>query len=146
VVSYNRKKNETIKRKGGITVDQELAAAIANEFKNNLKVLTAIGDATRQAILMALIEGPQNPGMRVGEIRVKTHLSRPAVSHHLKILKEAQIISVRKEGTLNYYRLDSGSKLKLLKNLVNEIEKVLAQCEGQASEHRSGITGRGNRQ
>lgn len=127
-------------------MDQELAATIAIEFKNNQKVLNAIGDETRQAILIALIQGPQSPGMRVGEIRVKTHLSRPTVSHHLKILKESQIISVRKEGTLNYYSLDSGSKLKLLKSLVNEIEKVLAQCEGQASEQRSGRTGRGSRE
>jgi len=126
-------------------VDQELAANIAIEFKNNQKVFNAIGDETRQAILMVLIQGPK-PGMRVGEIRVQTHLSRPAVSHHLKILKEAQIISVRKEGTLNYYRLDSGSKLKLLKSLVNEIENVLAQCEGHASEERFGRTGRGDLQ
>lgn len=110
-------------------MEQELAANIAIEFKNNQKVLAAIGDETRQAILMTMIQGQQNPGMRVGEIRAKTHLSRPAVSHHLKILKEAQIISVRKEGTINYYRLDSKSKLKLLKNLVNEIEKVLSLCE-----------------
>lgn len=91
--------------------------------------MNAIGNATRQAILMALIQGPQNPGMRVGEIRAKTYLSRPTVSHHLKILKEAQIISVRKEGVINYYRLDSGSKLMSLKSLVNEIGKVLAPCE-----------------
>ncbi|MGV2966317.1 aldo/keto reductase [Paenibacillus sp. FSL L8-0435] len=32
--------------------------------------------------------------MRVGEIRMKTHLSRPTVSHHLKILKESQIAQV----------------------------------------------------
>ena len=74
---------------------------------------------------MALIQGPQKPGMRVGEIRVQTHLSRPAVSHHLKILKDAQIISVHKEGTRNFYRLDAGSKLRSLKNLVSEIDKLL---------------------
>nr|WP_307416899.1 metalloregulator ArsR/SmtB family transcription factor [Paenibacillus sp. W2I17] len=127
-----------------IYLDQELATTIAIEFKNNQKVLNAIGDETRQAILIALIQGPQKPGMRVGEIRMKTHLSRPTVSHHLKILKESQIISVRKEGTLNYYSLDSGSKLKLLKNLVNEIEKLLTQCEEQASEQELGNTGRGS--
>lgn len=115
--------------KGGISVDQELTATIAIEFKKSQKVLNAIGDETRQAILMALIQGSQDPGMRVGEIRLKTHLSRPSVSHHLKILKEAQIISVRKEGTRNYYRLDTGSKLMLLKSLVNELEKALAQCD-----------------
>lgn len=107
---------------------------VASEFRNSLKVLNAVGDETRQAILLSLLQGPQNPGMRVGEIRVKTHLSRPSVSHHLKILKEAEIISVRKEGTRNYYRLDSGSKLLVMKSLVNEIEKVLAQCAGQAPE------------
>ncbi|WP_144029048.1 ArsR/SmtB family transcription factor [Paenibacillus rigui] len=107
----------------------EVTANLAAEFKKNQKVLTAIGDETRQAILMALIQGQQDPGMRVGEIKEKTHLSRPAVSHHLKILKEAQIISLRKEGTMNYYHLDAKSKLKSLKNLVDQIEMLLSQCE-----------------
>ncbi|MEK5238361.1 metalloregulator ArsR/SmtB family transcription factor [Paenibacillus sp. FSL L8-0470] len=108
---------------------QEIIANLTNEFKNNQKVLTAIGDETRQAILMTLIQGQQYPGMRVGEIKERTHLSRPSVSHHLRILKDAQIISVRKEGAKNYYRLDVTSKLKLLKNLVDEIEMLLSQCE-----------------
>ncbi|MFX3636716.1 MAG: ArsR/SmtB family transcription factor [Candidatus Pristimantibacillus sp.] len=108
---------------------QEIIANLANEFKKNQKVLIAIGDETRQAILMTLIQGQQNPGMRVGEIKEKTHLSRPTVSHHLRILKDAQIISVLKEGTINYYRLDVTSKLKMLKNLVDEIELLLPQCE-----------------
>lgn len=86
---------------------------------------------------MALIQGPQKPGMRVGEIRLQTHLSRPAVSHHLKILKEAQIISVHTEGTRNFYRLDAGSKLKSLKNLASEIDKLFEQCEEPATESRS---------
>ncbi|SCZ00511.1 regulatory protein, arsR family [Paenibacillus polysaccharolyticus] len=86
---------------------------------------------------MALIQGPQKPGMRVGEIRLQTHLSRPAVSHHLKILKEAQIISVHKEGTRNFYLLDAGSKLKSLKNLASEIDKLFEQCEEPATESRS---------
>jgi len=110
-------------------VEQGIAANLALEFKKNQKVLTAIGDETRQAILMILIQGQQHPGMRVGEIREKTHLSRPSVSHHLRILKEAEIVSVRKEGTINYYRLDVQSKLSLLKNLVREIDNVLLQCE-----------------
>lgn len=108
---------------------QEIVANLANEFKKNQKVLIAIGDETRQAILMTLIQGQQNPGMRVGEIKEKTHLSRPTVSHHLRILKDAQIISVLKEGTINYYRLDVTSKLKTLKNLVDEIDLLLPQCE-----------------
>ena len=34
-----------------------------------------------------------------------TSLSRPAISHHLKILKEAGIVDIRQEGTANYYYL-----------------------------------------
>ncbi|OPH62154.1 transcriptional regulator [Paenibacillus ferrarius] len=108
---------------------QLVTANLADEFIKNQKVLTAIGNETRQAILLAMIQGQQEPGMRVGEIKEETHLSRPAVSHHLRILKEAQIISVRKEGTINYYRLDTKSKLSLLKNLVEQIEILLSQCE-----------------
>lgn len=107
----------------------EIVSNLVEEFKKNQKVLIAIGDETRQSILMTLIRGQQHPGMRVGEIREETHLSRPAVSHHLKILKEAEIISVRKEGTINYYRLDTQSKLILLKKLVQEIENALMHCD-----------------
>lgn len=45
-------------------------------------------------------------GLRVCEITEKTNLSRPAVSHHLQILKNADIVKVRKEGTKNYYYFD----------------------------------------
>lgn len=41
-------------------------------------------------------------GLRVGEITKQTHLSRPAVSHHLRILREAGIILMRKEGTKTF--------------------------------------------
>ncbi|MBQ8081208.1 MAG: helix-turn-helix transcriptional regulator [Clostridia bacterium] len=45
-------------------------------------------------------------GMRVGEITKGTHLSQPAVSHHLKILCDAKILTVRKEGTMNFYQMN----------------------------------------
>lgn len=62
------------------------------------KVLLAIGDETRQAILLVLMETECQTGLRVGEITKQTHLSRPAVSHHLRILREAGVILMRKEG------------------------------------------------
>ena len=45
-------------------------------------------------------------GVRVGAITEKTNLSRPAVSHHLQIRKDAGLISMRREGTKNYYYFD----------------------------------------
>lgn len=46
-------------------------------------------------------------GVRVGAITEKTNLSRPAVSHHLRILKDAGLVKVRREGTKNYYYFDA---------------------------------------
>ncbi|MGL4737531.1 MAG: ArsR/SmtB family transcription factor [Cellulosilyticaceae bacterium] len=100
---------------------QRRLTEITSKFKICRKTLAALGDETRQLILIALLEGEFN-GIRVGEITKKTHLSRPAVSHHLKILKEAKIVNVRREGTKNYYYLDSNeSQWQTLTELINLI-------------------------
>lgn len=100
---------------------QDRIVEIASKFKDCRKAISAIGDETRQLILITLLESDFN-GIRVGEITEKTHLSRPAVSHHLKILKEAEIVNMRREGTKNYYYLDSKkSQWKSLKDLINLI-------------------------
>ncbi|PFS64597.1 ArsR/SmtB family transcription factor [Bacillus thuringiensis] len=104
---------------------QEQLNIIKKDFIDSQKVLLAIGDETRQAILLVLMETECQTGLRVGEITKQTHLSRPAVSHHLKILREAGIILMRKEGTKNFYNIDIRTKLGLLKNLVLDIEKLL---------------------
>ena len=49
-------------------------------------------------------------GVRVGAITEKTHLSRPAVSHHIQILKDAGLLKVRREGTKNYYYFDADAQ------------------------------------
>ena len=100
---------------------QERLKEITSKFKTCRKAISAMGDETRQLILLTLLESDFN-GIRVGEITKKTHLSRPAVSHHLKILKEAEIVNVRREGTKNYYYLDSNeSQWKTLTELINLI-------------------------
>lgn len=94
------------------------------DFKTCTQVLTAIGDETRQLIIIVLIDAGCG-GMRVGDITGQTHLSRPAVSHHMKILKNAGIVQVRKEATMNYYYLEPSSRLMNLKKLIINIEKQL---------------------
>ncbi|MGE7840057.1 ArsR/SmtB family transcription factor [Lysinibacillus sp. NPDC093712] len=96
---------------------------------NCQKVLLAIGDETRQSILLVLMGTDCQTGLRVGEITEQTHLSRPAVSHHLKILRDAGIILMRKEGTKNFYYIDIRTKLSLLKTLILDIETLLKQYE-----------------
>lgn len=61
-------------------------------------------------------------GAKVGEITERTHLSRPAVSHHLQILKDAGILRVRKEATRNYYYFDPD--MESLGRLVRVLQKA----------------------
>jgi DNA-binding transcriptional ArsR family regulator len=64
--------------------------------------MTALGDPTRQAIFERLVEGPRPVGELAGELPV----SRPAVSQHLKVLKDAGLVVDRKVGTRRLYQVD----------------------------------------
>ena len=83
---------------------QELARLQA-EFRDCQKLLCALGNETRQYLLYVLLDGPCR-GSRVIELARRTHLSRPSISHHLQILKEAGVVRARREGTCIYYYLD----------------------------------------
>jgi DNA-binding transcriptional ArsR family regulator len=63
---------------------------------------TALGDPTRRAIFERLAERPR----AVGELARELPGSRPAVSQHLRVLKEARLVTERPEGTRRIYRLD----------------------------------------
>jgi DNA-binding transcriptional ArsR family regulator len=67
-------------------------------------VLDALGDPTRRQIFESLKAGPRS----VGELAEGLPVSRPAVSQHLRVLKEAGLVSDRKEGTRRLYRIDPG--------------------------------------
>ena len=64
--------------------------------------MDALGDPTRRAIFEQLRRGPR----AVGEIAGKLPVSRPAVSQHLRVLKEAGLVTERRDGTRRLYRLD----------------------------------------
>jgi DNA-binding transcriptional ArsR family regulator len=65
----------------------------------------ALGDPNRRAILELLRRGDRS----VGELAQELPISRPAVSRHLRLLKDAGLVSDRPEGTRRLYRLhDSG--------------------------------------
>lgn len=64
----------------------------------------ALGDATRRAIVASLAERPR----AVGELAAELPVSRPAVSQHLRVLKEAGLVRERAEGTRRVYGLEPG--------------------------------------
>lgn len=80
---------------------------LAEEFERCRKILLALGDENRQHLILEMMQMGECSGVRVGAITEKTHLSRPAVSHHLRILKQAGLLKLRREGTKNYYYFDA---------------------------------------
>jgi DNA-binding transcriptional ArsR family regulator len=64
--------------------------------------LDAIGDGTRRAILAQLLTGPKS----VGDLASDLPVSRPAVSQHLRVLKDAALVSDRAHGTRRVYALN----------------------------------------
>jgi DNA-binding transcriptional ArsR family regulator len=68
----------------------------------NEKAIDALGDATRRAIFERLREGP----LAVGELARGLPVSRPAVSQHLRVLKDAGLVSDRRDGTRRLYRVE----------------------------------------
>lgn len=63
---------------------------------------TALGDATRRAIFLRLADRPR----AVGELADGLPISRPAVSQHLKVLKEAGLVVDRAAGTRRIYQVN----------------------------------------
>jgi DNA-binding transcriptional ArsR family regulator len=64
--------------------------------------LAALGDPTRRAIFESLARGPKAVGQLADELPV----SRPAVSQHLRVLKEAGLVADEPAGTRRIYRVD----------------------------------------
>jgi DNA-binding transcriptional ArsR family regulator len=64
--------------------------------------MDALGDATRRAILEQLLARPQ----AVGELAREFPISRPAISQHLRVLKNARLVVDRAEGTRRVYQVN----------------------------------------
>lgn len=109
---------------------------LAEEFEQCRSILLALGDENRQHLILELMRMEGCGGARVGAITEKTNLSRPAVSHHIKILKDAGILDLRKEGTKNYYYFnremeDMGRLIQMLTH-AREIVNALPDQSGEA--------------
>lgn len=71
--------------------------------------LGALGDRTRRAIVLLLADRPQ----AVGELAAELPVSRPAVSQHLKVLKDAGLVDEEPIGTRRVYHLNAAGLLAL---------------------------------
>ena len=87
---------------------------------------SALGDPTRRAIFERLAGRPRS----VGELAAELPVSRPAVSQHLKVLKEAGLVSDRADGTRRLYRVEPGGVGALRDYLDRFWDQALAAFKG----------------
>ncbi|WP_152397783.1 ArsR/SmtB family transcription factor [Paenibacillus cellulositrophicus] len=98
---------------------------ILQQFKDCIPLLEVLTDVNRQAIIMLLAQNKL--GLNVNTIAGHINLSRPAVSHHLKVLKQSGFIKSEKKGVENYYVLTVRKPLEQLKSLITAVED---ECDG----------------
>jgi DNA-binding transcriptional ArsR family regulator len=99
--------------------------------------LEALADPTRRAVFERLRQGPSP----VGRLASFLPVSRPAVSQHLRVLKEAGLVTEEQDGTRRIYRIDPSGLGQLRAWLDQFWESALdafkAEVEKQDGEHKA---------
>jgi DNA-binding transcriptional ArsR family regulator len=86
------------------------------------EAIAALADPTRRTVFERLRGGPRP----VVEIARGLPVSRPAVSQHLRVLKDAGLVRERREGTRNFYSVDGDALAELREYFENFWEEALA--------------------
>jgi ArsR family transcriptional regulator, arsenate/arsenite/antimonite-responsive transcriptional repressor len=97
-----------------VTLDDVLAT-----FRASAPIFNALGDAFRQDIVMLLA---QQERLNVNQIAQQMPLSRPAISHHLKVLLTAGLVQMERVSRENFYSLSVNQGLATLRRFVEQAE------------------------
>lgn len=100
---------------------------LEKQFHSCMPLFIALGDEVRLGIIEVLTRAERSgntDGLNVNEITRQTSLSRPAISHHLKILKDSGLVEIRQCGTSNYYRLTLANSTRTLMKLGALVEET----------------------
>ena len=103
----------------GISSHPELLA----KSQELIPLFKCLGDEMRAEIMHALSDEGE---LNVNQITERVELSRPAVSHHLLLLKQLDLVEVRKDGTERFYRIK-------FKHALDEIEKWIHMFREQCT-------------
>ena len=97
-------------------------------MKTYEEAMNALGDPTRRAIFERLAAGPKP----VGELAEELPVSRPAVSQHLRVLRDAGLVSERPSGTRRIYRVDPNGVGALRAYFEGFWDRALADFKAEA--------------
>lgn len=89
-------------------------------FRACIPLFQVLGDVYRQDIILLLAE---KKSLTVNEITDHSTLSRPAISHHLKLLRQANLVTIEQKGTQRFYSLSLETSIDQFKKLVSIVEE-----------------------
>ena len=95
--------------------------SIPSEWSSTSKLFVALGDEQRQRILMAFEPGER---LNITQIVSTSSLSRTAVNHHLKVLRDAGVLASEKVGKEVYFWIDKN-------HIVDALQRVLGYVKEQ---------------
>lgn len=95
------------------------STTITQAFDHARPLFFALGEPVRQRIILLLAAQGE---LNVAQLTEHLPLSRPAISHHLKILRQAGLLQMRSRGTENLYSLTVHDALARLKRFVQAVE------------------------
>jgi DNA-binding transcriptional ArsR family regulator len=84
-------------------MNPDYAKSLPQDWEPYARFFSALGDTYRQQILLIFEPGEE---LCVNEIAAGFALSRPAISHHLKVLRDAGLLTSEKRGKEVYYRVN----------------------------------------
>ena len=100
---------------------QSYARAIPAAWRRTAGMFVALGDPHRQRIVLMFEPGEE---LTVGQIVAASTLSRSAVAHHLKVLREAGVLHARKSGKEVWYTTDPAAVRKALSAVLDYLEDM----------------------
>lgn len=91
-----------------------------HELDSLTEIFSIFADSTRIRIICALLDNE----LSVGEICTTLEMSQPAISHQLRILKNARVVKCRKSGRSSFYSLDDSHVSLILKMGLEHVREI----------------------
>lgn len=95
-----------------------------NLLKESIPKFEMLRDPRRQEILILLFD---HKDLTVNEVAKKMTLSRPTVSHHLKLLLQADLVTVTQKGKERYYDVSFDQAITILESLLASLKKDVSE-------------------
>jgi len=109
----------------------DMAQGLPADWERFARFFSALGDTTRQQIILLFEPGEE---ICVNDIADLFRLSRPAISHHLKVLREAGLLVCDKRGKQVYYRVNYPLCAETL-GIVHAFVASQVERQGSAAPH-----------